>query len=213
MDEAEGAVVTLPPRPVVIASFSGYTPPFDPIPIVERMLASVSPNYLVGLKQVVLTNSSGLPRKLRRAVTRSRKRKVRIVEARGLYHQEWKGQRAWIEIFLDNTLSRWERGWWLTFGFWREILIANVLFHEIGHHIHVTRHPEHRDMEDVADVWKVRLKKDYLRRRRPLLRAILFPILFCLRPLIRILRMEISRRMLKRGTISRAEFDEQFKRN
>jgi len=200
-----------PRFPAVIASFSGYTPPFDPVPAVERMLASVPPKYLVGLKKVVLTNSSSLPRRLRRAVTKARKRKVRIVEARGLYHQEWHGEQAWIEMFVDNIFDRWEKGWWLRSRMFREGKIADVLFHEIGHHIHFTTRPEYRDTEDVADVWLVRLRKNYLRGRRPVLRAIFFPIFFCLRPLIRILRRNLSERMVRRGTISRAEHDEDFK--
>jgi hypothetical protein len=205
--DREAELDSVPRRPEIVASFSGYTPPFDAVPIVERMLASVPPKYLIGLKKVVLTNSSGLPRRLRRAVTKARKRKVRIVEARGLYHPEWHGNLAWIEIFVDNTLKRWEKGWWLKFNFWREAKIADVLFHEIGHHIHFTRRPEHREKEDVADIWLVKLRKNYLRGRRPVLRAIFFP----LRPLIRFLRKAIGGRMLKRGAISRAEFDEDFK--
>src|SRR5271154_5529478 len=129
-------------RPAVVANFSGYAPPFDPVPIVERMLASVPPKYLIGLKRVVLTNSSGLPRRLRRAVTKARKRKVKIVEARGLYHREWRGDPAWIEIFVDNALERCEKRWWSRLGFLREAEIGDVLFHEIGHHIHFTARPE-----------------------------------------------------------------------
>jgi hypothetical protein len=206
--ETESAIVSSPSLPVVIASFSGYTPPFDPVPIIERMLASVSPQHLIGLKSVVLTNSSGLPRKLRRAVTKLRKRKVRIVEARGLYHQEWHGQQAWIEIFVDNTLKLCERRWWTRLGFLREAEFADVLFHEIGHHIHYTTRPEYREKEDVADVWKVRLNNNYLRGHAKLLRAVFYPV----RPLIEILRKGLGKRMLQKGAISRAEFEEDFKR-
>src|ERR1035438_8091554 len=110
LETTESAVATSSRRPAVITNFSCYTPPFDVVPIVERMLASVQPRYLIGLKEVVLTNSTGLSRKLRRSVTKSRKRKVRIAAARGLYHQAWKGKQAWIEIFVDNTLSFYDKG-------------------------------------------------------------------------------------------------------
>jgi hypothetical protein len=194
-------------RPDVVASFSGYAPPFDVAPIVERMLASVPPKYLIGLKEVVLTNSSGLPRKLRRSGTKARKRKVRIVETLGLYHPAWRSGPAWIEIFVDNTLKRSETRWLMRLNFLREAKIADVLFHEIGHHIHFATHPEYREKEDVADVWKVRLKKQYLRIRHPILKAIFYP----LRPFTRVLGKLVKKKMFNLGMISRAEFEEDSK--
>lgn len=35
----------------------------------------------------------------------------------------------------------------------REISIGEVLYHELGHHIHACARPEHREKEDVADDW------------------------------------------------------------
>jgi hypothetical protein len=191
-------------RPKVITSFLDYAPPFDVVPIVERMLASVPAKYLVGLSEVVLTNSSGLSRKMRRSVTKARKKNVRIVEARGLYRQAWQGKPAWIQIFVDNTLARWRASGWLRFAYTAESEIGDVLFHEIGHHIHFTTRPEFREKEDVADVWMVRLRKHYFRVRHPFLRAITFPI----RPLARFLSRAASRALYKKGLISRGEFEE-----
>jgi hypothetical protein len=202
------AVAVSSQRPAVITNFIGYTPSFDVVPIAERMLASIPPKYLVGLSEVVLTNSSGLPRKLRRSVTKARKRKVRIAEVRGLYHPAWHGSRAWIEIFVDNTLKNWEKGWWLSVRFYRESLIGDVLFHEIGHHIHATAQPEFREKEDVADGWKLRLTRQYIRFRHPWLRTLLFPI----QPLINMLSKAISKYQFRRGWISRGEFEEDLKR-
>src|ERR1700743_1730871 len=130
--------------PTVRAFFFDYDPPFDAVPIVQRMLPSVPQKYLVGLREVVLTNASGLPRKLRRSVTKSRGRKVRFDKTAGLYHPAFNGRAAWIEIFLDNTLRGWESGWWLRISLIRESKLADVLFHEVGHHIHFTWRPEHR---------------------------------------------------------------------
>jgi len=118
-------------RPRVVERYSGYTPPFDVAAIVERMLASVPPRYLLGLSEVILTNKIGLSRSRRRSVTKSRGRKVKIAEARGLYHRSWKGEKAWIEIFVDNTLNDYKKGWWrwlLHFGYFRESEIGGVLF-------------------------------------------------------------------------------------
>jgi hypothetical protein len=92
------------------------------------------------------------------------------VEARGLYRQQWQGRPAWIQIFVDQTLKHWEKGWWLKIPVQRDILLSNVLFHELGHHIHATSHPEFREKEDVADDWGQKLAQHYLRGRYPLLR-------------------------------------------
>jgi hypothetical protein len=74
-EPTDRAVTTSSRIPKVIAHFDGYKPPFDPVPIVERMLASIPSKYLIGLSEVVLTNSSGLSRKMRRGVTKSRGRR------------------------------------------------------------------------------------------------------------------------------------------
>ncbi len=197
------------PCPTVQISFSGYEPPFDAIPIVRRMLDSVPEKYLVGLREVMLTNASGLPRKLRKSVTKSRRRKVRFDEAAGLYHPAFNGRPAWIEIFVDNTLRGWESGWWLRIPFIREGKLADVLFHEIGHHIHFTCRPEYREKEDVADVWLVRLRRDYYRERFPLMTGFARVIRFLLGPLFDRQRGKLMLQMLQKGMISRAEYEEQ----
>ena len=46
----------------ITASYSDYTPPFAVEPIVQRMLDSVPEKYLIGLSEVVLTNTLGLSR-------------------------------------------------------------------------------------------------------------------------------------------------------
>ncbi|MGA8088207.1 MAG: hypothetical protein WCA10_12930 [Terracidiphilus sp.] len=157
-----------PQRPTIVEAYTEYIPPFDVRSVVERMLVSVPQQYLIGLSEIVLTSSSALPRRRRRGVTKSRTRKVRIVEARGLYHPAWNGSQPWIEIFVDNALRGWEKGWWLKLCFIRQGRIGNVLFHEIGHYIHYTVRPEYREKEDVADVWKVKLDRNYRRMQHPL---------------------------------------------
>ena len=208
MEAIENADSVSSQRPAVIMNFSGYTPPYDVVPIVERMVASVPSKYLTGLKEIVLTNSSDLSRKRRRSVTKARKHKVRVVEARGLYHPAWKGNQAWIEIFVDNTLKGWEKGLWLKIPFFREDPLSEVLFHEIGHHIHFTKRPEYREKEDVADVWKVRLVLNYNRRRFPLIKAFFKLIAILFGPLYKWQFERLMKGQLQKGWISRAEFDE-----
>ena len=195
----------LPARLVSItASYHDYTPPFAVEPIVRRMLDSIPKRYLTGLSEIVLTNSSGLTRARRRSVTTSRKRKVRQATSLGLYHPAWNSNPAWIEIFIDNTVRGWDRGLWLKLPWMRESKIGDVLFHEIGHHIHFTARPKYKEREDVADTWKAVLERNYHRKRHPWLRAITSP----LRPLIRALMRPMHRKMLQNGMISRAEFEE-----
>jgi hypothetical protein len=154
----------------LVTYFREYEPPFDLRPLLSRMLRSVPSEYLAGLGSVVLTSTDTLSRKRRRSTTRSRKRIVKVVQARGLYHYAWAGEPAWIEIFVDRILNGWERGWWLKLPPVQDFLFAPVLFHEIGHHIHATARPEFREREDVADKWAVKLETIYYRKERPYIR-------------------------------------------
>ena len=192
--------------PQVIVSFTGYEPPFDPEPIIRRMLDSVPRNCLVGLSMVVLSNAGGLSGKRRNTRVKSRKRRVGLAAASGLYHPATRGNFAWIEIFVDNALRGWEKGWWLRIPYVREGRLSDVLFHEIGHHVHRAVRPEHREKEDVADVWKVRLQRNYNRQRFRWIGVVSRII----RPLsgayLERLREKLELQMLKRGHISRAEY-------
>jgi len=196
---------------VVTQFTNGYVPPFDVVASVEEMLDSVPPKYLNWLSEIVLTNTSGLPRKLRRSMTKSRGRKVRQAASAGLYFQAWNGRPARIKIYVDNTLRNWERGLWLKLSFYRDMLLGNVLFHEIGHHIHATVRPEHRESEDVADIWKLRLYRNYLRRRRPILRMFFRIVQFTFGPFYRNFYRRTMEQGVAKGWMSRAEFDESLK--
>jgi len=111
----------------VIVSFSGYEPPFDPVPIVRRMLDSVPRKYLAGLSTVMLSNASGLSGKRRKTSVKRRKRRMMLAAASGAYHPASRSNRAWIEIFVDNALRGWETGWWLRVPFVREARLSGVV--------------------------------------------------------------------------------------
>lgn len=201
------------PRPAITVSYFGYQPPFDVAPIVRRMLDSIPEHYLFGLSEVVLTNSAGLSRTRRRSVTKSRRRKVRMVQARGLYHPAWQGRSAWVEIFVDNVLRGWEKGFWLRIPLIREGKVGDVLFHEIGHHIHFTARPEYREREDVADVWKVRLERVYMRSRHRWLGGFGRLLRWFNGPLFEKIRIKAWQRQFQNGSISLAEFQEGIGKN
>ena len=160
------------PRPRLVTYFHEYTPPFDVRPLLSRMVGSVPPEYLAGLDSVVLTSTDALSRKRRRSKTWSRKRTVKVVRTRGLYHHAQNGKTAWIEIFVDRIFEGWEGGFWLKLPPVRDFLLAPVLFHEIGHHIHATVRPEFQEREDVADRWQVKLETIYYRKERPYIRLL-----------------------------------------
>lgn len=128
-----------------------------------------------------------------------------------MYHPAWNGKQAWIEIFVDNSLRSWERGIWLKFRFVREVALEDVLFHEVGHHIHYTARPEFREREDVADVWKVRLQRGYYAKRYPLLRMLVRGLKIPFGKFIDSLTNTSLRNQLRKKWISRAEFDERMK--
>lgn len=198
-----------PRRPSVVARYSSdYRPPFDVASVVERMVDSVPPKFLVGLSEIVLTDRGGLPRKRRRSVTYSRKKKVRILQARGMYHPAWKGKRAWIEIFVDATLRPLGEGILSNIPLVRNWELEDVLFHEIGHHIHYTVRPEYREKEDVADVWKVRLGRNYRRHRSGFTKLSIRLLRFFAGPIIDWLNFKVAKLRRNKGWMSQAEFEE-----
>lgn len=144
--------------------YRDYKPPVDAERIVRRMIELTSPVYLAGLRSIIIRNSGSLNHQRRRSKTRSRRHKVAVRNCGGLYHEKWKGEPAWIELFVDNILDGWPKVC-LWIPLIRDMAIAYVVFHEIGHHVHSTRAPEHREKEDVADKWRDRLMRTYVKRK------------------------------------------------
>jgi hypothetical protein len=142
-------------------AFRDYKPPFDATKVVRKLLTVVPERYFRELDCIVLTNESALSRKERVGTIKSRKRKVQISRVRGLYHHAWHGKPAWIEIRLDKTLSLIPK--MLTWvPLFRELSIGEVLYHELGHHIHSCVRPEYKEKEDVADDWGIKLSGQFV---------------------------------------------------
>ena len=114
---------------------------------------------------MVLLNAEGLSRKERLGNVRSRKRKLSKSRVLGFYHHTWQGKPPWIEIRVDKTLSGHSPRAPLWIPFFREIRLANVLYHELGHHIHEFVRPEYREKEDVADDWRTKLMANFLKKK------------------------------------------------
>jgi hypothetical protein len=138
------------------------------------MLRIVPPKYLWGLHSVVLTNVDALSRKERDRKTWGRRR-VSLGEALGYYNQEWRGEPAHITILIDNVEKRTGRKW-LRAGFVRDMDLAEVFFHELGHHIHRVHKPKYEGREDVADKWSKKFTTKFLADRYWYLLPIAVPI-------------------------------------
>src|SRR5262245_6201866 len=127
---------------LVSERYRGWTPPLDAKATVESLLAEVPSKFLTNLGAIVLTNADGLARGPRR--TWSYNRKLAIKDCRGLYHRGQKRSLPWIELFVDRICDGVPL-WALRIRLLREIFFADVLFHEVGHHIHPTQQREHSD--------------------------------------------------------------------
>jgi hypothetical protein len=117
-------------------------------------------------------------------------------QVRGYYQRAWRGQPAYIELRVDKIcLSL--RGPLAWSGLLRDFTFGEVLFHEIGHHVHYTVRPEFKEKEDAADSWgKTLLSKGIRQRHRYLLflRPLLKPIFFLLRTPVRFFLQKAQRR-------------------
>ena len=173
-------------KPAVIADLRTFSSRIDYRETVEDILRYVPNKYLVGLDRVVIRDRGGL---IRKELMRERKRGL---AAMGLYYRATRTHPAHIELFIDEIVEGWPRPllWCKAF---REVLLTQTLFHELGHHVHSHLSPEHRDRESVAKTWSSQLVRDYLRRRFWYLRPLRRPIRLLVHNLSVMIRKRRSR--------------------
>ena len=148
----------------------------------ERLLLSLNPEHVGGLQSVVLTDSASIGRgKTQRVADRKYDRKACL----GFYHQEWRGEPAWIQLVTDNIVAVSPA---LPFQLFRDHEVARTLYHEVGHHLHETVGSATPGGEAAAQYWYERLWRIHFRRRYWYLRS----VALVLKPLVRF-------RMRKRG--------------
>jgi hypothetical protein len=157
----------------IVESYKDWQPPINASQAVAAAVSSIPRKHLVGLQRIVLTNASGLNRTRRRRKTKHQGRTRKSMEALGFYRQAWHGQPASIELLVDNIVAQCPRA--MKVSPIRNVFFADILFHEMGHHIHLTQAKQFREREDVADDWAQRLGELYLRKRR----WYLLPLLKC----------------------------------
>jgi len=156
-------------------NYNNYIPPFNAKKTINTLLEYTDPQYLSGLKTIILTNSSSLSHDRRRETTWSKGHKLKIVESWGLYHETRNGIPASIELFVDNIFKGYTRvDIFLTIA--KETILGEVYFHELGHHIHYSQHPEYAERETIAKKYTKKLFLEFLKKKYwylyPLLKVI-----------------------------------------
>lgn len=170
--------------PPIHENYRGYTPPRGVRPTVERLLSGLPAHCVSGLQAVVLTNSNAMAKG---SAGRQNGRKVRRNQCLGFYHAPRSGTGAWIEVAVDNILADWRMPpLLLRIPFILELILAETLFHEIGHHLDHTVGSAARPGEPAAKAWSKRLHATY------------FPVRYgYLRPLFRLAKVIIKRKLPK----------------
>lgn len=155
-------------KPAVTESYGTYVPRGNIIAIVDGLMDYVPGNFYVGLQEICLTDSSTLSQSKMRSKTTEQ---IRIGQVKALYWPASTSAPARIEIFLDKVLNQLPT----LLGkmmFFKEIVIAEVLFHELGHHLqsqqkYRTRRNHH---ETFAEECAVKLLQNLLNKKYKLLK-------------------------------------------
>jgi hypothetical protein len=128
---------------------------------VERLLQSVRDDRLGRLGTVVLTDSASIGHDKTQRIGGC---KCSRNECRGFCHAATRQEPAWIELVVDNMVERWPKPI-LALPFVRDVVVAQTLFHELGHHLFatvgLTREATRRPLKD----WRRRLSREYLSKR------------------------------------------------
>lgn len=158
--------------------FESYAPPSWVGTTVVRLLDSLLPEHVMGLSSIVLTESS---KTANVKMHRKGGRKYRPNQRLGFYRPAWRGEPPAIYLIVDNILGQ-ERPW---LQFARDFTVAEVLFHEVGHHLNAKVGLLSRNEEGSAEAWRRRLWGVHCRKRYWFLRPLV--------PLIWLLRVGVSR--------------------
>jgi hypothetical protein len=150
--------------PQIVVDYRSYTPNVDVVRIVQSLMQRVPAQFLRSLRQVTLTNIGAGPRHERRRRVRSRGLKRHATDALAVYHKASRSGAAEIEIFVDQVLDGIPRVVQLIPPI-RDLLFARTLYHELGHHIHYTSHPQRGEPEDIADEWARKFIASFVRAK------------------------------------------------
>jgi hypothetical protein len=150
----------------IYENYESYRSPRYVYRTIAKLLSELPKQYLTGLRSVVLTNASAIGKG---KTGRIGGKKYARRQCMGFYHPERNGEQAWIEIIVDNLVAnRFGPGMPRLVPYIppaRNMAFADMLYHEVGHHLNRTiRAPAPGD-ESGAEAWKTRLLRAYFRRR------------------------------------------------
>jgi len=167
-------------RPEIIENYRDFEPPPQLRKIINDLVDCVPPNHLVGLKSIILTNQAALTRDQRRQKVWGRRRKYRLAEVRGAYYRATNSRPATVWLYVDNILKG-TPAWTLRVPLVRYAEFGEVLYHEVGHHIHAAHKPIHDGPENVADAWSRKLSINFFRKHYWYLVPVRYPLLLLTR--------------------------------
>ena len=174
--------------PDIVESYRDFEPPQNFRQTIEILIRYVPPQYLVGLKTIVLTNREGLTRDQRKRKVWSRNRKVPLTDAFGSYYAASKSSQAAVWLYVDNICGA-ESSWWRKVPVLRFMRPSDVLYHEIGHHISKVRKPEHSNRENVAVDWSRKLWGRFIRKHYWYLFPLLYAFALLLSPFAKLAKL------------------------
>lgn len=166
----------------IVAQYHNYTPPVDVYRSVRVLLKYVPAEHMARLRLIVLTNSEEVGRRIQGKIF-SDKDRVRPADCSGLYSN------GRVLLLVDRILAQYPEAFFLIPPF-KTFVIAEVLYHEIGHHIHRLQQPGYRtDKETIAEEWKEKLLQRFLIQRYWYLAKVMQP----LRPVINPIASRLKR--------------------
>lgn len=167
----------------IVEEYYNYRPPVRMYGSVQVLLRNVPEEHLEGLSTITLTNSDYMRKAVPGKYTQE-KRRFRAADCRGMYSSG----RIWL--ILDQIC---DHDLFMIIPPVRTFFLGEVLYHEIGHHIHAMQQPGFRkEKEEFADEWRDKLMETFLRQRYWYLRGILKLFAPLIRPLYRKLQRSVS---------------------
>jgi len=146
-----------------VEAYRNFEPPSSFKRDVEMLVSYVPLKYFVGLKTIILTNKAGLTRDKRRQKIWSRNHKILLSDALGTYSAGTRSSPASVSLYVDNIVDS-DPEWFKRLPVFGHGTLAQVLYHEIGHHIHRAIRPVYKGKEDVANDWSGKLWGNFCRK-------------------------------------------------
>jgi hypothetical protein len=161
----------------IVAQYRDYAPPVEIYRCLRILLQNVPKEHLAGLYKITLTNSECL-RESYQGKLQLGKRRIRPADCRGLY------QRGHILLLVDQIFMDCSE-LFLLFPPIKTYLLGEVLYHEIGHHIHRLQEPGYRaDKEAFADEWKDKLLRSFISKRYWYFSVVSIPYQHLIHPIV-----------------------------